>query len=177
MLVSAGLVANYMWKQRQEQSLTTQVAGELGGASESPSAAALVSPEPLAAPMSHIHVAASLGAVPETPGPAVVPMTLTVTRSDGAALGDMLSARLDGDEHFRLGAEEWHTDDAGIAWEVVTQAEVDSLRRSGKLTWTVEVGEQVLDLPLMWQAGQGEVKEERVLEVDDVAPMESRPPN
>jgi hypothetical protein len=125
---------------------------------------------PTPAPTPFIHIAASMGAVPEAPGPVVVPLTLIVTRSDGAALGGELSARLGGDGYLRPGAGEWYTDGVGTAWEVAVQAAVDSFRGSGTLTWTVTLGDEVLPLPLRWQAGQG------VLEVDDVAPAESRPP-
>ncbi len=194
LVVSAGIVAIRLWKQRQEQGLA-QTAAKLDGVSVSTPTATAVPPTPaptltpmptvLPTPTPFVHVAASMGAVPEAPGPVVVPITLTVTRSDGAALGGELSARLDGDGYFQLGAGEWYTDGAGTAWEVAAQAAVDSFQGSGVLTWTVTLGNGVLalpsftrtlpsctrTLPLLWQSGRG------VLKVDDVAPAESRPPD
>ncbi len=189
LVVSAGLVAIRLWNQRQEQGLA-QTSEKLDDVVVStptptvtpvpPTPAPTLTPAPTSLPMPtpFVHIAASMGAVSESPGPVVVPITLTVTRSDGAALGGAqsrvdgtLSARLSGDGYLQLGAGEWYTDGSGLAWEVATQAAVDSFQGSGTLTWTVTLGNGVLALPLLWQAGQG------VLEVDDVAPAESRPPN
>jgi hypothetical protein len=128
----------------------------------------------LPTPTPFIHVSASMGAVPEAPGPVVVPITLTVTRSDGEALDGPLSARLSGDGYFQPGAGEWYTGGLGAAWEVATRAAVDSFRGNGTLTWTVVLGDEALALPLQWMAGQETLSHGDPLwgEIDDVAPAE-----
>ncbi len=185
-LLAMGGGAIRWWSQRQEQGLA-QAAEHLDGLSESlptptstpkPTSTStptpVPTPTPPAPPPSPLAVTASMAAVPESPGPVVVPLALTVTRSD-AGLGDVLSARLSGDGYFRLGATEWYTDGTGMAWEVTTEVAVDSFQGSGTLTWTVMLGEQMLELPLRWQTGQGEIREEGVL--DDVDPTQGRVPS
>jgi len=173
------------WKQRQARGLESaseqlDVAGESLPTPAPTSTRVPPTPMPTAtpAPTPFVHITAAMAPVLDGPGPVVVPLTLTVVRSDGAALGGdkappkgTWSARLGGDGFFPVGAGEWYTDGAGVVWEVATEAAVDPVRGSGTLTWTLMQGENERGLPLQWQAGQG------ALEVDDMAPVESRAPN
>ncbi len=166
------------WNQRQERGLETaseqlDVAGESLPTPTPVPTRVPPTPMPTAtpAPTPFVHITAAMAPVLDGPGPVVVPLTLTVVRSDGEALGGALSARLGGAGYFRVGAGEWYTDGAGLVWEVATEAAVDPVRGGGTLTWTVVLGKGGLELPLRWQVGQG------ALEADDMAPAESRAPN
>ncbi len=173
-LLVVGSKAMRSWKQRQVQGLET-ASEQLDVAGESLPTSAPTStripptpmPTPTPAPTPFVHITAAMAPVLDGPGPVVVPLTLTVVRSDGAALGGALSARLGGDGFFPVGAGEWYTDGAGVAWEVAAEAAVDPVRGSGTLTWTLVQGERELGLPMQWQAGQGVLKEEGVFRLDD----------
>jgi hypothetical protein len=179
LLVMVGTEAMRWWNQRQERRMTeaAEQLGDVPVSSPTPTVTPVPStptptPAPLPTPTPFIHVAASMAAVPEAPGPVVVPITLTVTRSDGEILNGPLSAQLGGDGYFQLGVGEWYTDSLVSSWEVATRAAVDSFQGSGVLTWTVTLGDEVLlALPLQWRVGQG------VLDVGDVAPAENNPPD
>ena len=163
------------WKQRQARGLESaaqqlDVAGESLPTPAPTSTRVPPTPMPTAtpAPTPFVHITAAMAPVLDGPGPIVVPLTLTVVRSDGAALGGALSARLRGDGYFSVGVGEWYTDGAGVVWEVTTEAAVDAFRGSGTLTWTLMQGERERALPLQWQVGQGVARAEDVLETDDV---------
>jgi len=174
-VIGIGIFAVRFWTDMQNDKLEAaseqleEVAASVPTPTSTPVPSLTPLPSPTSAPTvaptvsaSQVQMVADLQAIPEAPGPVIVPFRLTV-RSAGDPLGVALDVGLTGEGGvFFQGDASWHTDGSNATWEIVSEVVIDP-QREGSLTWWImpQGGQAALaTVPLEWQGVQPEARAE-----------------